>query len=438
MSKLPNNEKYIMFLQPIYFKKTFFNSIYKKIRHELENKGIVLFNIDNIHNELKFMNKKIKNKYNITFDDNPFPITNKLYINLFNNQYYNDSIYVKKKLEIERNILFLLAGKLGVKNIYYDTEIIETIITKTNNSIEFNKTIINKKGSFGNEEYLNHGAPIYLKSNSITDVEKNIEDKMDIFNFNLYKNSLKLRAFVYKRFEFKMQKLEYNIETEDISDLSFAINLCFNKYGLTGLQSGYDKNISYIENIKYNLEFFTDLELKKEYGKIKIEHMDKFYSIRELYELMEDPDKAVHLIIEYVIDYANNYIYTLNDIKYNFGHNLQIYIKNNPPGTFEGVCHQFQNTAQIKKWLEINFINDNINDNIKQVDNTSNVRSITPINNIQYIELDKEVPLITPMSMTPDNLSLNIINERLLINNNYNNNNNNEYIDIVPININHS
>jgi hypothetical protein len=35
--------------------------------------------------------------------------------------------------------------------------------------------------------------------------------------FDYYKNNPKLIAFVYKRYQYKMNKLEYTIEVEDIS-----------------------------------------------------------------------------------------------------------------------------------------------------------------------------------------------------------------------------
>ena len=134
---LPNNEKYIMFLNPNYFKKRFFSSIYKKIIKNLENKGIVIFNIKETIDELKRHHKttiKFK-KTNLTFDTLPFPNTNTLYIHLFNNQYFSENIYNKKKIEIEREMLFLLAGKLGIKKIEYATDVIETTITKINSKI---------------------------------------------------------------------------------------------------------------------------------------------------------------------------------------------------------------------------------------------------------------------------------------------------------------
>jgi hypothetical protein len=87
----------------------------------------------------------------LSFDCNSFPDTNILYIHLFNGQYFNSNIYAKKKIEIEREMLFLLAGKLGVKEINYETEMTEIVISKTDaslnikgfkNGIQYNKNDI--------------------------------------------------------------------------------------------------------------------------------------------------------------------------------------------------------------------------------------------------------------------------------------------------------
>ena len=40
MNNLPSKEKYIMFLEPKYFKKHIFKTIYNKILNRLKNKGI--------------------------------------------------------------------------------------------------------------------------------------------------------------------------------------------------------------------------------------------------------------------------------------------------------------------------------------------------------------------------------------------------------------
>ncbi len=373
MSSLPTNEKYVMFLNPTYFKKRIFKSVYRNIIKRLENKGIVVFNISNAVEELKRRHKntiKYKSKL-ITFDDNYFPNVNTLYINLFAGQYYNDNIYNKKKVEKEREMLFLLAGKLGVKAIRYETEVVETTITKTNASVKakagisanFSKSVQKNIGTRGEEYYINRGAPVYLKYDNLQEVEKNIEEKMNsnIFDFKFYKNSPKLENFVYKRYEFKMERLAYNIETEDISDISFAVKTCFIDYGI---DISFEKNVIYNENVHYTLEFFSDDELKREFGKKKRDYIDKFYSIREYYDLIDDKDKAVHLITEYVMEYAKNYHYIIKEqpeLKiHNFFKHIQNFIKYSQPGSFEGLCHSFQSTSQIKNWIDKEFLNDNM------------------------------------------------------------------------------
>jgi hypothetical protein len=170
---IPTTEKYIIFLHPRFFSKSLFSNMYKNIKNNLENKGIVVFNIKTAINEIKKYyelehddhddhddkkDKKCIIKTKLSFDDTPFPNTNILYINLFNGQYYNDSIYIKKKVENEREMLILLAGKLGVKTINYETEITKTIISKANaslnvkgfkNSIHYNKEVSRKEGING-------------------------------------------------------------------------------------------------------------------------------------------------------------------------------------------------------------------------------------------------------------------------------------------------
>ncbi len=366
-NNIPSNDKYIIFLKPHYFKKNFLKSIYRKLIKNLELKGITVFNIEKSVNELKRMYKYrntsspiIKNK--LMFDDYLYPSINTLYIHLFNGIYYNDTIYNKKKLEIEREMLFLLAGKLGVQYISYNTDITETTITKMQGGVNikkidlltnFNKTITHLKGISGKEEYLNRGAPVYLKSNNLQEVEQNIKDRIgtmnsNVFNYDFYKQSIKLESFVYKRFEFKMLNLEYMIDTDDISDISFSTKAAFMDVGLNLL---FDKNISYNEKITYKLEFFTDMELKKEFGKIQRDYIDPFYSIRELYDLMDNKDKAVHLICEYIMKLSNTEL--------NLGNKLSEFIKNSEPGMFESICHQFQSTSQIKNWL-LKTLNNNI------------------------------------------------------------------------------
>jgi hypothetical protein len=267
MNSLHKFQKYIIFLKPIYFKKTFIISIYNKIKTNLENKGIVLYNIDHQMNGYTLHNKKLM------FDDSSVPNINTLYIHLFDNLYYSYNLYNKKQIEREREILYLLAWKLGVKSINYETyttqiTISDALIKLKNSrfgtSNKYNKTLKYYKGIKGVDNYTNSGAELYLKYNNIVDVEKYIETNMNsyIFNYNFYKTSHKLKSFVHKRFEYKMQQLDYIIETEDISDLYFSVRACFAKYGLDII---YINNVSYNKKVYYELIFYTDDELKKEF-----------------------------------------------------------------------------------------------------------------------------------------------------------------------------
>ncbi len=372
MSKAPVNERYVIFLPPKYFEKRFFESVYCKIIKELEIKGVSVFNIEKC---IDFI--KATPDLNLLFDDSPFPNTHQLYIHLFNSKYYSDNIYNKIKIERERDMLFLLAGKLGVKKIEYSTEITEITLTKVqtgvtvksiDNSFNFTKSIETKQGICGEELYENRGAPVYLKFNSLEEVEANIKERLgsmksNIFSFEFYKQNPKLESFVYKRFEFKMSKLKYSIESDDISDISFAVKSCFMDWGVS---LSIDKNTSKTEKIEYSLEFFSDEELNLVYNKIKFEKdreiFDPFYSIRETYEAHNDKEVAVHIICEYVMIQASKCYYkhieSGQELVDTFSKLLRNYIKENQgkPTAFETICHDFRSTSQIKNWLYINLI----------------------------------------------------------------------------------
>ena len=383
---LPTNQKYILFLHPRYFKNSIFKSIYKKIKKNLENKGVVVFNINNAITELhKLENKTDKQKSDknkkdsgsdktnnndikkntLSFDDTPYPNVNMLYIHLFNGQYYNDSIYNKKKIDIEREMLILLAGKLGVHKISYEISTSDvtishaeaTVSVKGNkNGINFKKEISNSKEISGKEEYINRGAPTYVGSKDIEAVEENIKQNLgsmesNVFNYDFYKHNQKLESFVYKRFEFKMSKLEYIIDTEDISDFSFFVKSCFTQFGIN---ISFDKLVTTSQSIKYTLEFFSDKVLKMEYFTTKKCYSDEFFTIREQYDSIKDKNLAVQYITEYVTKLCKKCFYKVRDgcgMTYDYSKRLSDFIKNTPDGTFETIAHHFRSTLQIKNWI---------------------------------------------------------------------------------------
>jgi hypothetical protein len=365
MNKLPTNEKYLLFLNTRYFKKSIFKSFYDKLKENLENKGITIFNIKITVKEIKKLNEEnISNNKKLLFDDYPFPSTNTLYIHLFNGLYYNDSIYIKKKVHYEREMLFLLAAALGVQTIEYKTEIIETTISRIDaklsiknikNGISYNKTIEHKFGLSGREEYSNNGSPILINSNNMKMVENKIKEQLgemssNIFNINFYKNNPKLESFVYKRVHYKMDKLEYNIESEDISDISFSVKSTFMDYGIN---ITFDKNVSSTERISFYLNFYTHDLLKKENIYSKKEDNDEFVILKQSYDNSSDSEKPkiISDIIDYMIQISEKcYYYKDNNNQISYASKFYYYLNNNHE-SIEKVCINFHSTNQIKNWI---------------------------------------------------------------------------------------
>ena len=424
-----------MFLQVKFFKSKLFKPFYKRFRNSLENKGIVLFKLEDSVQEIQEIHMKKQNNLilekqlnqdinisqknnnenknknenknenenenenknedknedeiktdstNLTFDDCPYPNPNVLYIHLFNGKYYNDLIYSKKKLSNEREMLFLLAGKLGVKLITYTTEIVESKITRCEgsikikgfkNGIKYNKTVQKKTETSGEESYLNRGAPVYVQSNNIAEVEKDIKKNLgslqsNVFNYDFYKNNQKLESFVYKRFEFKMLNLKYTLESEDTSDISFSVKSSFADFGLN---LDFEKINTFTETVNYVLEFFPDNELKMQYFTNKKMQADPFYVIKEQYNAVEDKELAVQYVIEYVTKLVKQCFYKVRNgcgAQYDYSKRLLDYIKNNEEGTFETQCKKFQSSLQIKNWI-YKTLSNNCDEIVNEEDNAT-------------------------------------------------------------------
>jgi len=362
-SHYPN---YLMILAKKYFSNT------KKIRKKklvkrLQNKGVTVLH-DNYITE--FVNEPKTYKFNECI----YPKLNTLYIHLFNGEYYSEDIFSKKKMERERDILFLLAGKLGVHTIKYQTDISEVVVKSVGSGIKvlntkmngkYNKSITHKDTIKGKEEYLNRGSADYLLSLCLDQVEENIKDtlsdnKANIFSYDFYNNNVKLRTFVYKRYNFKMVSLEYTTETEDITDRSFEIRSILMNYGI-GIS--YEKYERLLEKTTYEIEFFTDEELR-----IKLDHNlqfknDQLCVIKELYNDMRDQGREKEIIyrisqyvfkVSKIFKYGKKFIIDNKEIdkEIPYYYKLNKWFEKNSAEKFEKICEQFNTTFQIKLWLK--------------------------------------------------------------------------------------
>ncbi len=187
-------------------------------------------------------------------------------------------------------------------------------------------------------------------------VETKIKEQLgemssNIFNINFYKNNPKLESFVYKRVHYKMDKLEYNIESEDISDISFSVKSTFMDYGLN---ITFDKNVSSTEKISFILIFYTHDELKKENIYSKKEDNDEFVILKQYYDNSSENEKPkiISDIIDYMILVSEKcYYYNNQKIKKSYASKFYYYLNNNHED-LEKVCNNFHSTNQIKNWIQ--------------------------------------------------------------------------------------
>jgi len=353
------NETYVIFLPEFYFIYSWYSfRYYRKIIKNLKNKGITVINISKVVSY-----QEANGDSSLLFDDKKYPDPNILYIHLFNGLYYNDSIFNKRKIEKERDMLLLLAGKLGVSNLKFYSNITETTLINTGasikvkgfeNSVKYVKNIKSYQGDNGVEKYENSGSSIYITSANLNEFDDNIRKtlstlKSNIFNYDYYKKNSKLELFVYKRFEYKMSSLEYTIDVEDISDKTFAIKTCFMDYGI-GINM--DKSTSYTEKISYTFNFYNDKEIRIQYYENIKRQNDKFLNIREIYDYYKNKDIAVHFICDYVKKIALNTFYIdINTGKRDNYYSKLLEVIRMSPEEFYSFCHTFTNTEQIRDWI---------------------------------------------------------------------------------------
>lgn len=319
----------------------------------------------------------------LRFDNYYLPKINVLYIKLIEGEYYSVDLYSKTKSEKERQMLILLAGKLGVSTVHYKTEIVETTISNNEASISvkdiglhasYNKTITKQKGIEGNEVYSNRGAPVYCLSKKIEQLEQTIKKKFDYlhssnFSWEFYKNSPKLQAFVYKRYVFKMIELEYISKTDDIIDKSFEIKTILLNFGIGIKLNNYS---SITDNITYKIVFFSDDMLNDKLTELARLSQDQFVTIRQFYDSEKSKNESnidivVYHIATYVRNFSKKLVMSNGD---NYSDRLEKWIANNKCGVFEGTCHQFISSSQISTWLKQTLKEDG--DPIDDVDDEDN------------------------------------------------------------------
>lgn len=402
-------DKFVIYLPKKFFNKSsIFKSIYERIKKKLNYKGIMTFNIDEYAEKITRLNKYcdsinsnllymaneyehepcvdinyiLKDKFgdmlsNRKFDDLDYPSTNVLYIHLFGGYYYNDKIYAKKKFDLERELLFFIAGNLGVSKITYTITNKETVIKKikteanvksVKNKVHFTSTHTEKNSQECVEVYENNGAPIFFDANGdIEKLEKEIMKSLEpinspVFNYGFYKSNPKMVAFVCKRFFFKMHYLDYSSESEDISELSLTVQTCFAD---CGLQVAFESSTIITEKVTYRLDFHSEKALLEIYFQKKkyIDSAgDPFIMIRKFFDedKSSNKDDSRMMIKKYIIELAGKCYYKIKGAtrQYTFSRKLDDFIKR-AEAKLSIKYKNFYTTRDIKKWFSDNLLNRN-------------------------------------------------------------------------------
>ena len=402
--------KYIIFLAPRFFKKSrILKSIYERIHKKLKNKGIYTVNVSSVieeiynrkllkdikqstplqkqdsiinlnsnsdNNEFKSGNEiKLCELSELQFDEMDYPSENVLYVHLFNGMYYNDKIYPNKKITLEREMLFLLAGNLGVRKITYDITTKENIISRNKasiklkgvkNQIAYTKNTGNTTITKGQETYINNGASLYCSCSTIDELNYELERTIhtSIFSYDFYKTNPKLETFVYKRLLNKINLLMYTSETEDLLDFSFMVQSCFADFGI---QMSFEQTITTTDCITYTLEFYDDRELQNVYFTMNYTDgtKDSFYMIKQYYDsdISDGKETGINHIKKYIYELANKYHYKSKGA-YRARESLLVrlndYIRKRGDRIFKNKCREFGCTMDIKTWMYNNLIDSKI------------------------------------------------------------------------------
>lgn len=372
------------------------------------------------------------------FDDLDYPSANVLYIHLFGGHYYNDKIYAKKKFDLERELLFFIAGNLGVSNITYAITNKETTISKISGDVNV-KTIKNQMtftrlhtettSSECVERYENNGAIIFFDANGdIEKLERAIRKSLEpinspVFNYGFYKSNPQMVAFVCKRFLFKMNILDYSSESEDVSEMSLTVQSCFADYGL---QVAFESSTTITEKVKYKLEFHTEKDLLEVYFQKKYRDIagDPFVMIRKFYDedKSRNQSESKNIIKNYIITQAYKCKYNIRgcSTQNTFSSKLDEYIKK-----WEAKLilkyKDFYTTRDIKKWFCDTLLNPNKEEvaddflisistggdfSSKDIDSQLAASNINNINNIEKTYSDKLATLENELQSTKGQLNI--------------------------------
>ena len=221
-----------------------------------------------------------KTEYLGTYNDNPYPEVNIVYIRLTKNKYYSDTIFPQKKAELEREILILLTSLLGGHKITCNSHISNSELSSFNQSFKVNgidESIQLKNNNSDinsiqrDEVYENTGASILIESQSkesedgwkfmlheLGKIFKVIE-RTSIASFDYFLQNSDLYTFAFKRYLLNLTNYVYKIEEDRTLEKSVQARFILQGYGLSAkLDSKYTTSKTH----EYIIEYYSFQDLK--------------------------------------------------------------------------------------------------------------------------------------------------------------------------------
>ena len=254
-----------------------------------------------------------KTEYLGTYNDNPYPEVNIIYIRLTKNKYYSDSIFPQKKAELEREILLLLTGLLGGHIIKCNSQISNSElsslsqslhVTGVDESVQFQNNSSENNSIQRNEVFENTGAEILITGQDLRNVGDQrdgwdyilrrlgeifkIIERTSIVSFDYFLQNSDLYTFVFKRYLLNLTNYVYRIEEDRTHEKSIQARFILQEYGLS-VELDSKSTTSKIHEYIIEFHSFQDLkdhsDIKQMEQKYKDERdKDTFAKLRREYE----------------------------------------------------------------------------------------------------------------------------------------------------------
>ena len=307
-------------------------------------------------------NMNSEHNENLTFDYENRPELNKLYIYLCGTLYFSAENYTRYRLNLEKDLLLLICGNLGAKEISVE----EQRLNREEHSAKLNLNVENVNTEIENTKMSEDSSKNELKETYSLDTKTLLFEKdRDTFETELFKKlqsisinykeyyniCSKLKIFACKRFDLRMNTYSYHLEQESKNEKIRTAKLLLSNYGL-GISDTNSTIVNFSYN--YNIIFYDNDELFFYNKLIDNTKKDIFVKLRREYVINKKMNLRTDLnwggdsteILKEVEEYTKRKN-TFNELEKWYNEDS----KNR--GELEEKCHYIKNEIDTIKYLKM-------------------------------------------------------------------------------------